>query len=251
MSVESRARFSLDKVLERKTAADWERSTYISLKNRYVFLRVGKAASSTVTQHLERVESEGSPFTVGNPNRRDTSPHLLPFQLPADQVADIMESPDWKRVTFVRNPFTRTLSCYLHRVVATPRSPTARAFRRVSGDKGTPTFARFVEVICQQPSVEMERHWRCQADEVLDGLIELDFVGRQEHLDRDVPELSNVLFGRQVFEDSVDVDKSPKPTGASTKLGEHYTDKLAAMLVERYERDFELFGYSTDLSQAT
>ncbi len=250
MRIVSRSKFSLDKVLERKPAVDWEHSAHISLKNRYVFFRVGKAASSAVAQHLQRVEFEGSPFTVVDPNQRAASPHLLPFQLPADQVIEIMESRKWKRVTFVRNPFTRTLSCYLHRIVASQSSPTARAFRRVSGEKDTPTFARFVEVICQQPSVEMERHWRCQADEVLDGLVELDFVGHQERLDRDLPALSNVLFGRQVFEDDVEVDKSPKPTGATSKIHEYYTDKLAALLVERYERDFELFGYSTDLSQA-
>lgn len=243
--------FDLQDVLEVKSAADWQLNTHISVKNRYVFFQVCKAASSTVTYHLQAKEFEGSHWRVQNPSNKHLSPHLSPFQLPPDLLAEAMTSPGWHRVTFVRNPFTRLLSCYLHRIVAQSDSPSARYFRDFTGDEGTPSFRRFVEVVCSQSSREMERHWRVQADESLASVVELDFVGRVERLQGDLLGLSQHLFGEVVFDQGKldEINASPMQTNAGDKLEEHYTGDLARMVADRFAKDFEFFGYSTDLGE--
>lgn len=250
MHREEPADFALEKVFERKTPADWQLNTHISLKNRYVFFQVSKAASSTVVHHLQSVEFQGSHFKAQSPNNKYLSPHLSPYQVPPEQLIEIMQDPEWRKVAFVRNPYTRVLSCYLHRIVASPASATGRWYRRVSGDTSTPTFSRFVEYISRQPSVAMEQHWRVQADEVLDGLVELTFVGRVERLQDDLTRLSHHLFGSQQFH-GLETDASPMRTRAALDISDYYTEELAAMVVERYRSDFSKFGYSTQLPLTT
>jgi Sulfotransferase family len=244
-----RAGFDLAAVLERKPESDWQLNTHVSLRNRYVFFQVCKAAGSTVTHHLQAVEYEGTQFRVQDPKNKYLSPHLSPYQFEPTHLAAIMQDPTWRRVAFVRNPFTRLLSCYLHRIVAEPQSPSARWYRKSSGDTDTPTFARFVEVVCRQPSVEMERHWRVQSDEVLADVVRLDFVGRFERLREDLERLSQFLFGRDAFDAKAlaEVNASPMRTGAESRLYEYYTPELVTLVVRRFHRDFELFDYPTSL----
>ena len=73
-----------------KTRADINLDTHISLKHRYVYLMVGKAASSTVTYHLQCVEYRGTRYQPGNVNSRHQSPHLAPFQLARRDFVTVM-----------------------------------------------------------------------------------------------------------------------------------------------------------------
>ena len=241
--------FDPDQVFQLKPAADWQLNTHISLRNRYVYFQVCKSAGSTIVYHLQTVEYLGTQFTVQDPRNKYLSPHLSPYQLEPARLAGIMRDPTWRRFAFVRNPFTRLLSCYLHRIVAKPDSPSARHFRTASGDTGTPSFERFVTVVCGQSSLEMERHWRVQSDEILADVVPIDFIGRFENLRSDLERLSQFLYGRQAFDaKALDrVNASPMQTGAQSRIGEFYTDDLAALVVRRFRRDFELFGYPTTL----
>lgn len=243
------APFRLARVFERKTLPDWNINTYISLKHRYVFFRLCKVASSTITYHLQSIELAGTHFESPHPNHRQMSPMLSPYQLPDAQLEEIMRDPGWTRFAFVRNPFSRLLSCYLHRIIARPNSPSAKAYRRSTGDKEPPPFRRFVENICKQSSLEMERHWRVQSDDLLDGLVDLTFVGKVEQLDSDLARLDRLLFGRTGARapEPHEVDGAAMRTNADQKLSEYYTDDVTAMVVKRFHRDFELFGYPTSL----
>lgn len=241
--------FDMDRVFELKPPSDWQLNTHISLKNRYVFFQVCKAAGSTVVYHLQTVEFQGSHWRVQDPRNKHLSPHLSPYQIPDGLLVEAMTSTHWRRIAFVRDPFARLLSCYLHRIVARPDSPSAKHYRRVSGDDDTPTFGRFLEVICKQRSRDMERHWRIQADEALADLVNLDFVGKVEQLRADLKRLSVHLFGEQVFHpDTLDeVNASPMQTRAADRLTEYYTPELVEMVADRYSRDFEQFGYPSRL----
>ena len=114
--------------------------THISLKHHYVYMMVGKAASSTVTYHLQCVEYRGTRYKPGNVNSRHLSPHIAPFQLARREFVTVMTGPRFRRLTFVRNPYTRLLSCYLHRIVGPggdePEQEGAAASTRAASTPG-------------------------------------------------------------------------------------------------------------------
>lgn len=241
--------FDVQRVLALKPNQDFQINTHISLKNKYVFFQVSKVASSTVVHHLQSVEFKGSGFKVQNPNNKHVSPHLSPFQLSESGLLEVMESERYRKVAFVRNPFSRLLSCYLHRIVGAPDSPSARLFGRVSGDEEVPSFERFIGVICEQNSREMDRHWRVQSDEVLADVVGLDFVGHFEKLGDDLCALEQYLFGGEAFDRTAlrELNASPASTRSDARLREYYDKDLVERVVNRFARDFELFGYEPEI----
>jgi hypothetical protein len=251
-------------ILALKAKGDFDRDIRISLKHGYVYAMVPKTASSTVTYHLQYAEFQGSKFSVGNVNKGIMSPHLLPYQLtPADTFA-ILASDKFKKITFVRNPYTRLLSCYLHRILGTKRSnPSKKALLKAMGgtdlkDLQNVSFEAFITCICDQPSNQMERHWCVQHDSILYPLVKYDFIGKQESLVEDLLRVEKLLFDGRLKHNKTafnhaeltSVNKSPMATSSASKLAQYYDERLAAKVAERYRLDFENFGYSTDIHAA-
>jgi hypothetical protein len=216
---------------------------------------VGKAASSTVTYHLQCAEYRGTPYKPANVNSRHQSPHIAPFQLSRRAFGDVMLNPRFRKLTFVRNPYSRMLSCYLHRIVGTPnQNPSKRTLARHARriDPSRLSFETFVDIATDMENAEMERHWAVQHDAVLYPLVRYDFIGKQERLIEDLLSLETLLFGELVFDRAAlgTVNKAPMQTGSTAKLREHYTDRIAAKMAERYAIDFDTFDYSRDLADA-
>lgn len=244
----------LGRALRYKKRNELDMDTHISLKHRYVYLMVGKAASSTVTYHLQCAEYRGTRYKPANVNSRHQSPHLAPFQLPRRSLTRIMENPRFRKLTFVRNPYSRLLSCYLHRIVGTPSmNPSKKILaKHTRRDPAGLSFGDFVDVATDMENAAMERHWAVQHDAVLYPLIDYDFIGRQESLIEDLLKLEALLFGREVFDRNAlgSVNKAPMQTGSTAKLRAHYSDAITARVADRYAVDFDTFGYSRDLADA-
>lgn len=147
----------------------------------------------------------------------------------------------------MRNPYSRLLSCYLHRIRGSENSKSAKQLKR---KMGIPTvdglsFADFVKFVCAQEPKEMESHWRVQYDETLAQLIKFDFVGKQESLMSDINEM--IMLLHDVEPQLKEENASPMRTGAREKLGEYYTDGLLELVAQAYKLDFEYFNYSYEL----
>lgn len=245
---------SISGLMKFKSQHDLDLDTHISLKNRYVYLMVSKAASSTVTYHLQYVEYKGSRFSVQNVNSRYMSPHIAPFQLSRRRFVEIMNDPAFRKVTVVRNPYTRLLSCYLHRIVGIKKTnPSKRVLAKYVPKESIPelTFEQFVDIVAGMENGAMERHWALQHDAIMYPVVNYDFIGRQETLQEDMVRMEQLLFGKKLFDRDAlaTVNKAPMQTGSSSRTRDYYTDRIAAKVAERYRRDFETFGYSTDLPE--
>lgn len=230
--------------------------THISLKHKYVYMMVCKAASSTVTHHLQYVEFLGSKYSVRNVNNRYNSPHLAPFQLPKSRFLSMLQNDSFKKVTVVRNPYSRLLSCYLHRVIGEGEkvNPTRKALGKLVGGSNVSklSFGAFIDLICDQENREMERHYALQHDMILCPFVKYDLIGRVENLQDDLLKMESLLFKKPLFnrEALVKVNRAPMQTNSSSKLRQYYTDEIATKVAERYRLDFEFLGYSTDLDKA-
>ncbi len=240
----------LNDISKVKSFKDIDLNTHISLKNNYVFFQVSKVASSTVKEVLQRFEVEGTARKVINVNDRYVSPHVWPSQLDQEVFVSILEDPSYRKLSFVRNPYTRILSCYLHRIVKDVRSPSNRYLESCTGGLCGPeiSFKDFVKVVCEQPSFSQESHWRRQTDEILyDFIPNWDFIGRFESLSQDISIMTTLIKYGHEFSFDENLNKSPMSTGASSKLKKYFDDETQQIVYESYKADFLNFGYSKDL----
>lgn len=220
---------SLAKLCTVKSRRELDIGTHISLKHDYIYFQVSKSASSTVKHYLQEIEVRGTERKVVDVNNRDLSPHIWPSQLKESHFLELLASPVIRKVTFVRNPFVRLLSCYLHRIKVTPESSSVRNIKRFTRNHfdASLSFTEFVQIVCDQESIQQDTHWRIQSDEVFYELIaDWGFVGRVERIEEDLPRLIAFLDPDASLSRKSLRDFSPAVTNASSKLASFYTPEL-------------------------
>lgn len=223
-----------------KIWGDYQNNTNVSLVNKYIYFAVDKVANSTIKKHF--FEMEYAPVNKAVLSLYDPrcSPLLSPYQLPYTP-AELLIEGDFFKFAFVRNPYSRILSCYLDRVL-THTSRPSREFRKAL-NKSEFNFSDFVSVICRQKPKLQNSHWRIQSDDILFELIDFDFIGKFENLSEDLSFVHSKIFGTPFNADVLGGNFSPKKTSASEKIAEFYTQDLLDKVYDAYRKDFEFFGY--------
>jgi len=228
------------------------RRTAITLpEHRLIYFQTPKVASSTIKATLWRL-------ALGDPDARPPeplhsagaeSPLKGPPDLRFDDLLTWLNQPEFRRFCFVRNPYTRILSCYLHKIQGTTLRPTLetlslRAALSPSGSADEMSFEAFIDAVGRQAPMEMNPHWRLQTEHLLWDHISFDFVGRIEEINSDLERLGSFLgINLQPYL----YVKDRHQTGAKTVVENFYTPRLRERLYEIYEPDFRTFGYSRDL----
>lgn len=233
------------KLSDIKPVKDINSHFYISLKNDYLFHSVGKAANSTVKHFLYTEELKGSGIKCNTVHDRISSPLLSPFQIKNSLFFDIVQKKDYFKFTFVRNPYSRIVSCYLDRIVQ-KKSAAYRSLLRFSGkSEGYDfTFDEFVSIIVSQSDYEANNHWRLQYADCCCEVIDYDFVGRQESFSKDMEKVFKKIYPDAPLPDFGNINASPSKSNASSLLDKYWNDRLLLKFNERYAKDFSFFGYS-------
>lgn len=234
-------------IRQRKRIGDFERNTNISLLNKYVYFAVDKAANSTIKQCLFEIEYSpigATPLTLFD---KRCSPLLSPYQLPSDLKQQALMSDEFFRFAFVRNPYSRLLSCYLDRILrqtSRPRRELNIELKKRGTSTAEVTFEAFVQITCNQRSPAQNSHWRRQYDDLCCDLVELHYIGRFETLWSDMARVSERIFGK-LMPEMCDrgINKAPTQTSADQQVRQYYTQELADLVFESYEQDFKSFGY--------
>lgn len=242
---------TISELLKYKNLRELDIGTHISLKNSYIYFQVSKSASSTVKYYLQELEIRGTQRKIIDVNNRNLSPHIWPSQLTEEHFTELLEADAMKKVTFVRNPFSRILSCYLHRIKGSPESPSVKNIKRFTKNRfdATLSFSDFINIICDQESIQQESHWRVQSDEIFyNSIKKWDFIGKVESIDKDLPNLLSVLSNNFPNNDGALLDSSPSVTKANSKLSEFYTIELLEKVAKRYHLDFKNFNYNTEIT---
>ena len=161
---------------------------------------------------------------------------------------------------FVRNPFDRLVSAYDRHIAAqTKETAVHRAWIREQhglGDRDTISFSHFVRWLAQQDANVMHNAWRPYSEICgFDRGVTYDFIGRLEHLQRDVAHVMDKLkidaAERQLWEQ---VSSKTKPLQAigghdrTLRLQHYYQSDDAHDLIGivqlRYAEDLSRWGYS-------
>ncbi len=146
--------------------------------------------------------------------------------------------------SFVRNPFTRLLSCYKEKIEA-PSFAKKRLCEKLGLDRDYPlSLLEFLRAIQTIPDEQDDNHWRPQYRNLLIGLVPVNFVGYIEHFEPHFAEVSKRLNLAGPIQ-----ERRPHKTNASKSLHEVFTPEAIDLVLAKYRPDFELFGYSTRLDQ--
>ncbi|SFQ99823.1 Sulfotransferase family protein [Poseidonocella sedimentorum] len=203
----------------------------------FFYARLPKVANSTILGSLvDGARARG----IG----KDLKPKQFFARPSAARAADVERiAKEAFKFAFVRDPFARTLSAYLDKVVKTRAA--ARRARRWFARNGiaAPDFAAFCRYL-DDGGLHDDPHWAPQTQVLPMPLDALDFLGRMERLDEDIAVVHNRIFG----ESPASLQRrGPKPTGSSNRLAEHYTEDALAIVRRLYAADFEKLGYPLQL----
>ncbi|MFC4260124.1 sulfotransferase family 2 domain-containing protein [Marinobacter lacisalsi] len=217
---------------------------YISLKNRYIFHSVGKAANSTVKYFLYAEESRNTRFKYDSVHDRRASPLISPFQISEDLLSEILDNNNYFKFTFVRNPYSRLLSCYLDRIVPKKSTPYRELVKFLDRSVGYDvSFPEFVEAICAQTNFEQNNHWRLQYADAMCDLFDYSYIGKQETFRKDMEVVWRVIYPKAKLPNFSEKNLSPSKTDSVNKASQYWTPYLKELVAIRYEKDFIEFGY--------
>lgn len=230
-----------------------DRRIAIATDWRFVYIRIPKAANSTVistlTQRFPAAASsadhvDGSQARRSAPKRTYHRPH----QLSRQQVRSLFN--DFFIFTVVRNPFHRTLSAFLDKLQPGNEygDPYRATVARYDGGKITfPGFCRYLKAGGQDRNC----HWMPQTQLVeMIGVDRLDVVGKVENLEEDL----QTIVQRINKDDASLVTlhrAGPKSTGAGDKLHAHYDEECRQIILDVFEQDFQNFDYDRELPGAS
>jgi hypothetical protein len=227
-------------------------STFVSISKRYMYFEVLKAASTQIIDLLRTVENAPpiKLFLNGQrETRRDQFIHgRQNVPLPSlahldDRVQrEVFESPDFLRITVVRNPYTRLLSAWTNKVfLCEPQG--LDVYLQIRGsmpgfcEKSLISFEEFVGYLeCMSDLSTCDPHWRRQVDHTFFPALNFSCVGRVEHLEDGLRPLAQHLG----------LSKPLVPNGKNESLrvtSDSYNADLARRVHSLYRTDFEVLGY--------
>lgn len=234
-------------------------TSWVSPKHNYLFLGVGKTASTRIKLSLHILEGYQvleRPFPwLHARSRPDGSyvPKLSDFS--TEKLVEILTSPKWFRFCFVRNPYHRLFSAYKSNIMLEmePPSPfynrikeqirTTRDYPVGAGERaGTVAFRDFVRYVQDTIDKIPDYHWCTLRWGLRPDLINYDFVGHVENFEHD--------FKRVLLRLGVDADVHAsllEPVNQSglqrIPLAAVYDWKLADQVYDMYKKDFDTYGY--------
>jgi hypothetical protein len=219
--------------------ADANSLCHLSNRHRYLYVETPKVACTAIKHSLQQGELDGDLHfhRYGDEHFPILSPLLAPLDHP-DLFSAALAGEDWLRFTFVRDPFSRILSCYLDKIVN-----SVEERQRLLPDLGLdaqadiPTFGRFLAAIASQPVADRDAHWASQSWLTQPETVRYRFIGRLERFEDDFRALCRQL------EIEAGIGAVRHSTDAAAKLAAYYGPKETRLARAIYAEDFDRFGY--------
>lgn len=213
--------------------------TAVSHRHRYVYLRIPKAANSTISKTLalytwpQRADWFAARDAIWAKRSFarfgwDTTPESLLGQ--------------HFTFSFFRNPYSRLLSAYLQKMPKRKYRSMARAAKVTQVDAaGFRAFVAWLEA----DGLEANIHWAPQTSICPLPVASLNFIGHVESLDADLGTLVGKLFPGQRYDQPATRQRDRQH--AVRKLETYYDEDLRRRVFALYRRDFEELGYEPSL----
>jgi hypothetical protein len=227
-------------------------ATFVSLARRYAYFSVPKAACTMMKELLRTVENAPpiKLFADGMwETRRDMFVHArsnvpLPSLVDLDDAtqSEILNSPEFFRMTVVRNPYMRLLSAWKSKIMLC-EPPGRDVYLQIKGslphfhNKSLVSFDEFVEYLASRCHLRTcNPHWRPQVDLTFFPVLNFSCVAKMEQLGE----------GLRLFEQHIGLPGSAVVDRRNVSVPDSpagYTRELAEKVHSLYRKDFELLGY--------
>jgi Sulfotransferase family len=216
--------------------------TIISNSRNFLFVHVPKTAGTSVT-HLLSSYTRWNDIELGGTQFGEQVADLYRIRFgigkhtKISRIREIVGDETFRKLFkfgFVRNPYARIFSAYRH----------LKRWRAWGGSEIMDSFSSFDEFIqsrfFQETSgpddlFEPQFRWLCQGS----GPVLVDYIGKVESLSDSVSHIFEKL--------AVQYDEAAVPlknqSGDPNEFRSVYSSRAIEIVVERYERDFELFTY--------
>lgn len=204
----------------------------------FFYNRIPKAANTTITSILH----QSSKFRPAI-SRRHSNPKyqfLTPFSMTGRQVENLEQNTF--KFTFVRNPYTRTLSAFLDKV-GRKRHQGRRFLAWAETNNQPQSFLGFCRYLDTRGLFD-DMHWAPQTKILFLAPNQFNFIGKVENIQIDLPHVLNTIFGASELKD---VPQLGTTTAASSHVLDAYGPEEAAIIQRLYADDFEQLGYDDRL----
>ena len=143
--------------------------------------------------------------------------------------------PHYFKFAFVRNPFSRVHSCYVDKISMNTYGFDRNLVTRYEKMSRGMSFSEFLTIVQGTNLEDMDEHFRPQYSFI--AIENMDFIGKIEDLDNDWRRVEARILGHET-----DVQL---PVFNKTQEVDYYDDESETLVRQIYEKDFQLFGYST------
>lgn len=219
--------------------------THLSHKYKYVYVSTAKGGSTFILRQLQFIELGGQgDVSQIKPHIRESSPLAAPLTS-FQRFKKALEDDEYLKFCFVRNPFTRALSCYLDKFVQNDFERQRLNPKLGFPVHARPTFTEFLRYVAKQPEGERDIHWENQAFQLRPDRIAYGFIGRFENFG---PEYDRLLA--MLGMEKIPNNKDTHRTSSGSKLLTYYGPEEVKLVQEIYKRDFLAFGYGSALKAA-
>lgn len=226
----------------------------VSEKSKFVYVENPKVASTTTLRLLAEKEDAIAAAKMSNPHDKANSPLLNLRDFALEKQSDLLFSEDYFRFTMLRNPYSRLLSAYISKIERNLK-PKLEILSVINAQNDPHalditqqvSFEEFVDVVASMDDLEMNPRWKPQAIQTLFEDVSYDAVVYFEDLKAGLSDVWSRIYGESLG----DLLPSSNTTSATSQLGTYYTQRTAQLVQDRFARDFELFGYSDDMSVLT
>lgn len=219
----------------------------VSDKWRYYFLANPKVASTTILAVLQTAERDGAPPFLKELHDRSKSP-LRSFSR-RDAVDAVLTGDAYFKFAYVRNPFTRILSCYLDKMVKNNGERRRLAPTLGFSPDHYPTFREFLDAIHAQSEEQRDAHWANQSYLLQMNNIAYDFIGRYESFAQSFPLLLKRIGIPLDYFAGADKD-ARHATNSGSQIEQYIGEEEKKIILDIYGRDFTTLAYGTDVSMA-
>ena len=226
-----------------------EYGSYASLKDRFIYIEVYKAASTTMRILLRDLYGSAArkPFPgfnrdmLGSIYARESVP-LPPLTALEDKdQRELLEAPDVLRFTIVRNPYTRLVSAWRNKVFLCDPwiedvYTAVRGEMPPIGQERPVEFAEFVSYLESTVGGVWDAHWTRQVDLTFPKSLWFTHIGKVETLKATIKVLGEQLRVETELQ-------LPHINQEVIRPSPKYSSALAARVYALYEEDFAAFEY--------
>ena len=229
------------------SSAPAQRLAVLLEAQRAVWIEVPKVACSSIKVVLADLLGIDLASVGGNP-------HKGSFPEPTSRPTESVLYPGLFSFAFVRNPWSRLVSCYRDKILGEvpdftsfhPTRGVAHCLARFPAFRAGMSFDDFITAVAAIPDAEADEHFRAQYTFVTSasGAIGIDFVGRFETLAGDFRHVFDRLHLSCPTLPHVQAAPSPG------RYPEYYTPRTRNIVADRFREDVSLFGYEFGKSEA-